>query len=59
MGEVVKVGVANSKQINLEVDVLKTWIPKDINYISTTVLFKHDSVYYSMTRDDFKKIYNL
>jgi hypothetical protein len=57
--ELIKVGVANSGETNLDIDHLKTWTPKDINYIGTTVFFKNGTTYYSMTREDFKKIYNL
>jgi len=57
--EVVKIGVANSGEINLEVEVVKAWTPKQINYIGTTVFFKNEDTFYSMTREDFKKIFNL
>jgi len=57
--EVVKVGEANNGELNLDIEIVKKWEPKDINYIGTTVFFKNEKTYYSMTRDDFKKIYNL
>lgn len=57
--EIVKVGMANQGELNLEVDVVKQWKPKNINHIGTTVFFKNDDTYFSMTREDFKKIFNL
>lgn len=57
--EVVKVGEANNGELNLDIEVVKTWEPKDINYIGATVFFQNEKTYYSMTRDDFKRIYNL
>lgn len=57
--ESVKVGVANNGETNLDVEVIKAWVPKNINYIGTTVFFKNDTTYYSMSREDFKRIYNL
>jgi len=59
MGEVVKVGVANSGEKNLEVDIVEKWEPKEINYIGTTVFFKHIDTFFSMTRDDFKRVFKL
>jgi hypothetical protein len=56
--EMVKVGEANNGELNLDIDVVKTWDPKDINYIGLIVFFKNEKTYYSMTRDDFKKIFN-
>jgi hypothetical protein len=57
--ETVKLGVANAGETNLDVDVVKTWIPKNINHFSDVVFFKHEKIYYSMKRVDFKKIFNL
>ena len=56
--EIVSVGIANEGETNLDVEVLKTWEPKNIEHIGTTVFFKHDKTYYSMKREDFKKIFN-
>lgn len=55
--EIVKIGVANGPQINLEVEVVKAWLPKEINAFGDTTFFKHDGIFYSMKRDDFNKIY--
>lgn len=55
--EVVKVGVANEKEISLEVDVVKMWEPTKISHFGTTVVFKYDDKYYSMTREDFNRIF--
>ena len=56
--EIVKVGVANNGEKNLYVDTVKTWEPKKINYIGSTVFFNNDGIFYSMTREDFKKIFD-
>ena len=44
----VKIGVANEAEINLGIDELKKWTPKNINYFGDTVYFKNDKKYYSM-----------
>ncbi len=56
--EIISVGVANEGEINLKVELLKTWEPKNIEYIGTTVFFKYDKTFYSMNREDFKKVFN-
>ena len=56
--EMIKVGVANQKERNMDVEEIKQWVPKDIHYIGTIALFKHDDTYYSMTREDFTRIFN-
>ena len=56
--ESVKVGIANEGETNLDIEVVKTWEPKNIEYVGTTVFFRNDKKYYSMTREDFKKIFN-
>ncbi len=56
--ERIVIGVANLGETHLEIDVLKTWTPKDINYIGNVVFFKNEKTYYSMKREDFKRIYN-
>jgi hypothetical protein len=56
--EVIKVGIANEGETNLDIEVVKTWEPKNIEYIGTSVFFKNDKTYYSMTRENFKKIFN-
>lgn len=53
----VSVGVANETERNFDVEILKTWEPKNINYFSDTVYFKHEDTYYSMKRQDFDKIF--
>jgi hypothetical protein len=57
--EVVTIGVANNGEQNMDVDNIKLWEPKDINYFGDVVFFKHDKTYYSMKRVDFKRIFNL
>lgn len=56
--ESVKVGIANEGETNLDIEEVKTWEPKNIEYIGTTVFFKNDKTYVSMTREDFKRIFN-
>jgi len=56
--ESIKVGIANEGETNIDIEVLKTWEPKNIEYIGTSVFFKNDKTYYSMTREEFKKIFN-
>lgn len=56
--EMVKVGVANDGEKNLEIEVIKEWKPKNINYFGDTVYFKHEDKYYTMKTADFRKIFN-
>jgi len=56
--EIISVGVANEKEKSIEIEELKTWSPKNINYFSDTVYFKHGDTYYSMKRLDYDKIFN-
>ena len=55
--QTVTIGVANEKEKNIDVEELKTWVPKNISYFSDTVYFKQDNVYYSMKRLDYDKIF--
>jgi hypothetical protein len=57
--EMITVGEANNGELVLSITVLKTWTPKNISYIGATVFFKNEKTYYSMTRENFKKIYNI
>ncbi len=57
--EIVAVGVANEGEINLQVEHVKGWEPKNINYIGDVVFFKNGKTYYSMKQIDFKRIFNL
>lgn len=57
--ESIKVGIANEGETNIDIDVLKTWEPKKITHIGTTVFFKNGDTFYSMTRDEFKRIFNI
>jgi hypothetical protein len=57
--EMIKVGVANKNATSLSIETLKTWVPTNINHFGTSVFFKWENVYYSMTRMDFKLVYNL
>lgn len=56
--EIVKVGVANEGEQNIDVEVVKLWEPKNINSFGVTTFFSVDGKYLSMTREDFKKIFN-
>lgn len=55
----IKVGVANKHATAFPIETLKTWTPTSMQYIGASVFFKWENVYYSMTRTDFKLIYNL
>jgi hypothetical protein len=57
--ELVRVGFANEGERNLEVDLVKEWKPKNVNYIGDTVFFKNGDTYFSMKTVDFKRIFNL
>jgi acyl-coenzyme A synthetase/AMP-(fatty) acid ligase len=56
--QVVTIGVANDKEKNVEVDELKNWTPKNVNYFRDTVYFKYDGIFYSMGRIDYDKIFS-
>lgn len=56
--EIIKVGVANKPEQNLDVEVLKLWEPKNINYFNDVAYFKYSDTYYTMKREDFKRIFN-
>jgi hypothetical protein len=56
--ERVSVGVANEGEINLLVEQVKEWVPKNISYIGSTVFFKQGDTYFSMNVVDFKNIFN-
>jgi hypothetical protein len=55
--KLIRVGVANEGEIDIETDVLKSWSPKNLNYIGDTVYFKQDKSYFSMKLVDFNKLY--
>lgn len=55
--QTVSVGIANEAERNFDIEILKTWQPKNINYFSDTVYFKNEDTYYSMKRQDFDKIF--
>jgi len=57
--ETVLVGFANEGELNLEVEIVKKWEPKDINFIRDVVFFKSDDSYFSMKTIDFKRIFNI
>lgn len=57
--QTVSVGVANEGETNLDVDVVKTWTPKEINCFGDTVFFKIEKSFYSMKRNDFIKFFEL
>lgn len=56
--EIVKVGVGNETERNMDVEDIKGWVPKKISYIGTVALFKVEETYYTMNREDFKRIFN-
>jgi hypothetical protein len=56
--EIVEIAIANKGVINLDVEVLKTWVPIEINYFGDVTFFKHENVFYSMKRVPFKRIFN-
>lgn len=55
--ETVMIGVANESEKYIEVDELKTWEPKNVNYFSDVVYFSNDKIYYSMKRVTFDQIF--
>ena len=57
--DIVKVAIANEGEINLDIEIVSKWEPKDMHYFSDTVFFKNGDVYFSMKRVDFKRIFNL
>jgi len=57
--EMVRVGVANEGEVTIPVDVVEKWEPKKITYISDTVFFSVEGVFYSMKTLDFKQIFKL
>jgi hemin uptake protein HemP len=56
--EIVEISQANMKATNYEVDVVKQWVPTDILPTKGKIIFKHDGSFYSMKREDFRKIFN-
>lgn len=56
--EIIKVGVANRPEQNLDVEDIKLWEPKNINYFNDVAHFKNGETYYTMKREDFKRIFN-
>jgi hypothetical protein len=55
--ESVMVGVANEGEKSFDIEELKTWQPKNINYFSDVVYFSNDKIYYSMKRTTFDQIF--
>lgn len=55
MKEKVTLGVANEKEISVDVEDLKTWEPKKISYFSDIVYFKYNDKFHSIKRIDFDK----
>jgi hypothetical protein len=53
----IRVGVANEGELDLTIDILEKWSPKNITYIGDTVFFKQENCYYSMKTIDFNKLY--
>lgn len=59
MDVMVKVGFANDGEYNLKTEHVAKWTPKNITYVGDTVFFKNGDSYFSMKREDFKRIFNL
>lgn len=57
MSEMIKIGVANDTEKNMSLEELSKWVPTNIHMFGDTAYFKHDKVYYSMTINDFNKLY--
>lgn len=55
--EMVKVGIANDGEKNLEIEELMKWEPKNVNYFGDVVYFKYEDKYYTMKVVDFRKIF--
>lgn len=55
--ELIKIGIANECETTMDIEVLKTWIPKKINYFGDSVYFKNDMTFYSLKRTDFDRIF--
>lgn len=56
--EIVQVGIGNESEKSMDVEDVKTWVPKKITYIRDVALFKANDTYYSMKLVDFKRIFN-
>ncbi len=54
----IKIGVANEGETNMEIEILKSWIPKNISYVRDITFFKYEDKYYSIKTIDFKQIFN-
>jgi hypothetical protein len=55
----VNVGFANEGSKILKIDDVSKWTPTNLTYMGDTVFFKNEDAYFSMKREDFKKIFNL
>ena len=56
--EMVKVGIANEGETNMEIDKIKDWKPKNVLYANQIAYFKYDNKFYSMDLVEFKRIFN-
>jgi len=57
--ETVSVGIANEGELNLDIDVVKAWVPKEVNAFGDTVFFRNDTTFVSMKRTDFVKFFEI
>jgi len=55
--QTISVGIANETAKNFDVEVLKTWAPKNITPTGDTIYFQHEGKYYSMKAIDFNQLY--
>tara|TARA_R110002050_G_scaffold34397_13_gene86910 strand:+ start:1397 stop:1579 length:183 start_codon:yes stop_codon:yes gene_type:complete len=49
-----RLGIANSGEINIEVKEILTWKMDKISYIGDVMFFEHEGTFYSMKRIDYK-----
>jgi hypothetical protein len=56
-----KVAVAFANQLPqyLDIETVKKWEPKNVNKFGSTVFFKVDDTYVSMSTEDYRKIFNI
>ena len=55
----VNVGFPNEGTITMMVNNVKKWKPTKIHYLDNVVFFKSDNSYFSLTKVDFNKIFDI
>lgn len=55
--EKIRIGVANEGELDIDLETIKTWEPKNITYIGDTVFFKNGGAYFSMKTINFNNIF--